>query len=71
SRADVIAAGMPERVFAGRITEIGAVGAFATQRDVTRGRSDIKTFRVKAGVEKPEGLLKPGMTVKVRIYFTR
>lgn len=54
-------------VFKGRVTEIGVVGGFATQRDVTRGRSDIKTFRVKAAVEDPQGALKPGMTVEVRI----
>ncbi|MEK6758455.1 MAG: efflux RND transporter periplasmic adaptor subunit [Deltaproteobacteria bacterium] len=55
------------RVFKGRVTEIGVVGGFATQRDVTRGRADIKTFRVKAAVEDPQGALKPGMTVEVRI----
>lgn len=55
------------KVFKGRVTEIGVVGGFATQRDVTRGRSDIKTFRVKAAVEDPQGALKPGMTVEVRI----
>lgn len=55
--------------FTGKVIEIGEVGGFATQREVTRGRPDIKTFRVKAGIEGPQGLLKPGMTVKVRIFF--
>lgn len=53
--------------FKGKVTEIGVVGGFATQRDVTRGRSDIKTFRVKAVLEDPQGVLKPGMTAEVRI----
>ncbi|MBI5491419.1 MAG: efflux RND transporter periplasmic adaptor subunit [Deltaproteobacteria bacterium] len=70
-RAEVASTGMPQKPFSGSVIEIGAVGGFATQRDVTRGRSDIKTFRVKAGVERPEGLLKPGMTVRVRIYFAK
>ncbi len=54
--------------FRGRVAEVGELGGFATQRDVTRGRSDIKTFRVKVRAEGAEGLLKPGMTVNVRIF---
>jgi len=34
--------GSTGRVFKGRISEIGRYGGFATQRDVTRGRQDIK-----------------------------
>jgi HlyD family secretion protein len=59
--------GMPGKVFRGRITEIGRYAEFATQRDVVRGREDIKTFRVKVKVDDPKGLLKPGMTVEVEI----
>jgi HlyD family secretion protein len=59
--------GMPGEVFKGRITEIGRYAEFATQRDVVRGREDIKTFRVKVKVNDPKGLLKPGMTVEVEI----
>ncbi len=66
-RAEVRAAG-DEKVFEAKVTEIGEVGGFATQRDVTRGRPDIKTFRVKAAIIEPEGFLKPGMTVELRIY---
>lgn len=51
----------------GKVIEIGEVGSFATQRDVTRGRPDIKTFRVKVSVDGHNGALKPGMTVDVRI----
>ena len=57
------------RSFEGAVTEIGELGVFATQRDVTRGRSDIKTFRVKVRAVANEGTLKPGMTVGVRIFL--
>ncbi|HLG21964.1 MAG TPA: hypothetical protein VI382_04055, partial [Candidatus Manganitrophaceae bacterium] len=49
--------------------EVGTEGGFATQRDVTRGKQDIKTFRIKVRVLSPEGILKPGMTARARIYF--
>ncbi len=65
--ATVTAEGLPGRVFNGKISEIGRYAEFATQRDVVRGREDIKTFRVKVRVDDPEGLLKPGMTVEVAI----
>ncbi len=58
---------IPGRVFKGKISEIGRYAGFATQRDVSRGRQDIKTFRVKVALEDPTGLLKPGMTVEVEI----
>ena len=51
----------------GKVVEIGEHGSFATQRDVTRGRPDIKTFRVKVSVAGNKGSLKPGMTVEVGI----
>lgn len=69
ARALIFTPGQPEKAFEGRIIEVGVVGGFATQRDVTRGRPDIKTFRVKAGIIKPDGALKPGMTVMVRILI--
>lgn len=69
SRAMVKAEAMPDKEFSGAVIEIGREAGFATQRDVTRGRSDIKTFRIKAGIKDSNGLLKPGMTVRARIYF--
>ncbi|MEJ2697165.1 MAG: efflux RND transporter periplasmic adaptor subunit [Candidatus Sulfobium sp.] len=59
--------GMSGKVFRGRVIEIGRYAEFATQRDVVRGREDIKTFRVKVKIDDTEGLLKPGMTVEVEI----
>ncbi len=57
----------PDRQYRARITEIGEIAGFATQRDVQRGMHDIKTFRVKARIIEPDGMLKPGMTAGVRI----
>ena len=59
--------GVRGRVFKGKVSEIGRYAEFATQRDVVRGREDIKTFRVKVRVDDPSGILKPGMTVDVEI----
>lgn len=69
SRVDLFIDFGPEVPFSGKLIEIGTTGAFATQRDTTRGRQDIKTFRVKIGIPSPKGILKPGMTVKARIYY--
>jgi HlyD family secretion protein len=66
-KAFVRVEGVPGKTFEGRISEIGRYGEFATQRDVVRGREDIKTFRVKVRVDDPSGMLKPGMTVDVEI----
>jgi HlyD family secretion protein len=70
-RAEILVNSLPNRAFEGKVSEVGAEGGFATQRDVTRGRQDIKTFRVKVRARSPEGLLKPGMTAKVRIFVNR
>lgn len=59
--------GMPNKRFSGKVVEIGRYAEFATQRDVVRGRQDIRTFRVKIRTDDTEKLLKPGMTVEVEI----
>jgi hypothetical protein len=59
--------GVPDRVINGTIYDIGREGEFATERDVTRGRQDIRTFRTRIKVDDPEGILKPGMSVLVEI----
>ncbi len=56
---------LPEEEFKGRVTEINVEGEFATQRDVRRGRQDIKTFRVKVKIDEPKEILKPGMSATV------
>lgn len=71
SPASLTVEGIPGKVFKGKVIEIGRYGEFATQRDVPRGREDIKTFRVKIKVDDPGGLLKPGMTVEAEIEKKR
>lgn len=66
SNAVVSTDALPDKTFDGQVAEIGREAGFATQRDVSRGRQDIQTFRVKVGIIKPDGLLKPGMTVAVK-----
>jgi len=53
---------LPQEEFTGKVSEINSEGEFATQRDVKRGRQDIKTFRVKVKIDETKGLLKQGMT---------
>lgn len=65
--ATVTADGIPGRNFSGTVTEIGRYAEFATQRDVTRGRQDLRTFRTKVKISDPDRLLKPGMTVFVEL----
>jgi multidrug resistance efflux pump len=67
SEAIIRTVGTPPRTFKGKVYEIGRYAEFATQTDVTRGRQDIKTFRVKVRFDDTGGVLKPGMTVKVEI----
>lgn len=67
SEAIIRTVGTPQRTFKGKVYEIGRYAEFATQRDVTRGRQDIKTFRVKMRFGDTGGVLKPGMTVEVEI----
>lgn len=69
AQVQVFAPGMPGNVFKAIVTEAGNVGEFATLKDVTRGRQDIKSFRVKAAIAEGNGFLKPGMTVTVDFYF--
>jgi HlyD family secretion protein len=59
--------GSPENIFRGRVSEIGRYADFATQKDMTRGRQDIRTFKVKIVLEEQGRILKPGMTVEVEI----
>lgn len=67
-KAIVTVEAMPGKRYDAAVIEIGREAEFATQRDVTRGRQDIKTFRIKVAIDKPEGILKPGMTVVVKFF---
>ncbi len=69
SKAIVTLPSLPEEPFEVEVTEITPLAGFATQRDVKRGRPDIKTFRVKLSITGgTRELLKHGMTVNVRIF---
>ena len=63
--AQVMLPGNPPATFTGRVMAIGQEGNFATERDVRRGRQDIRTFYVKVQVLQSERELKPGMTAEV------
>jgi RND family efflux transporter MFP subunit len=63
--AQVVLPTNPPQVFTGRVMAIGQEGQFATERDVRRGRQDIRTFYVKVQVLQAEDQLKPGMTAEV------
>lgn len=56
---------LPGRSYDGRVAEIGAEGEFALNRDVRRGRPDLRTFRVHVGLDRLAEELRPGMTAEV------
>lgn len=61
----------PKEEFKGKVVEINSEGGFATQRDVRRGKQDIKTFRVKIKIDEPKGILKAGMSANVTIVIKK
>ena len=65
--AQIHAIALPGRSFAGHVLEVGAEGEFAINRDVKRGRPDIRTFRVRVAFDAPTDELRPGMTADVQI----
>jgi HlyD family secretion protein len=65
--ADVRVLAEPGKVYAGRVTQIGAQGDFAVNRDVKRGRPDIRTFLVRVGIDDTARSLRPGMTAEVTL----
>jgi HlyD family secretion protein len=42
-------------------------GDFATQRDVSRRKRDIKTIVLKVRLDNPKGAFVPGMTAEVLV----
>jgi HlyD family secretion protein len=57
---------LPGREFPGHVTEVGPEGDFAVNRDVKRGRPDIRTFQVRVALDHPTDEIRPGMTAEVR-----
>jgi len=65
--ADVRVLAEPAKLYRGHVSEIGAEGDFAVNRDVKRGRPDIRTFLVRVGFDEHSDTLRPGMTAEVTI----
>lgn len=65
--AQVKVIAVPGRTFRGHVIEVGAEGEFAVNRDVKRGRPDIRTFRVRVAIDERSEELRPGMTAEVSI----
>jgi HlyD family secretion protein len=58
---------MPDHMLTGHVVLIGAEGDFALNRDVKRGRADIRTFLVRVAFDEQPELLRPGMTAEVQL----
>jgi HlyD family secretion protein len=67
AEARVTLAALPGRSFPGRVIEVGAQGDFAVNRDVKRGRPDLRTFRVRVALDGAGDELRPGMTAEVTL----
>jgi HlyD family secretion protein len=65
--ATVTLAALPGRTFHGQVIEVGAEGDFAVNRDVKRGRPDLRTFRVRVLLQDATDAVRPGMTAEVRL----
>ncbi len=65
--AEISVVALGGRTLRGHVMEIGAEADFALNRDVKRGRPDIRTFRVRVAVDEPAGELRPGMTAEVAV----
>jgi HlyD family secretion protein len=67
AEATVTVVALPGRAFRGRVAEVGAEGDFALNRDVKRGRPDLRTFRVRVALEGASDEVRPGMTAEVTL----
>jgi HlyD family secretion protein len=54
-------------VTSGKVFFKGVEGDFATQRDVSRRKRDIKTIVLKVRLDNPKGAFVPGMTAEVLV----
>lgn len=65
---DVLRVRMPGgTVVKGKVFFKGVEGDFATQRDVSRMKRDIKTIVLKVRLDNPKGAYVPGMTAEVLV----
>jgi HlyD family secretion protein len=54
-------------ITSGKVFFKGVEGDFATQRDVSRRKRDIKTIVLKIRLDNPKGAFVPGMTAEVLV----
>lgn len=65
---DVLRVRLPSgTVTSGKVFFKGVEGDFATQRDVSRRKRDIKTVVLKVRLDNPKGAFVPGMTAEVLV----
>ncbi|HVI09416.1 MAG TPA: efflux RND transporter periplasmic adaptor subunit [Candidatus Binatia bacterium] len=65
---DVLRVRMPGgTITSGRVFFKGVEGDFATQRDVSRRKRDIRTIVLKVRLDNPKGAYVPGMTAEVLV----
>jgi len=65
--ATVRVVAVPGKILRGRVAEVGAEGDFAVNRDVKRGRPDLRTFRVRVALEDAGDEVRSGMTAEVTL----
>jgi len=65
--AQVKVLAIPDKTYPGHVVQIGAEGDFAINRDVKRGRPDLRTFLVRVGIDGSAPELRPGMTAEVSL----
>jgi len=65
--AEVRVVALPGRVLRAHVAEIGVEGDFALNRDVKRGRPDLRTFMVRVQLDEGGDAVMPGMTAEVRL----
>lgn len=58
-------------LLSGKLFFKGVESDFATQRDVSRVKRDVKAFSIKVRVDNPGRRLSTGMTAEVILPFTR
>jgi multidrug efflux pump subunit AcrA (membrane-fusion protein) len=65
---DVLRVQMPGgTITSGKVFFKGVEGDFATQRDVSRRKRDIRTIVLKVRLDNPKGAFVPGMTAEVLV----
>ena len=65
---DVLRVRMPGgTIISGKVFFKGVEGDFATQRDVSRMKRDIRTIVLKVRLDNPKGAFVPGMTAEVLV----